>query len=283
MLVACAALVVALGGTSYAVTQLPKNSVGTRQLKKGAVTSPKIKNGTIIGADVNKAKLGKVPVAAKADNAGNANTLDGKSSTSFLPINGKAIDASQADQAANSALLGGLDASAFLPSSGKAVDSAHADQAGHAVQSDEALHAGEANYVGLPGKVAVTAATFNFNVDASTSATGPWTTLFNFGGLTLEGRCTTAGGSTAKLELRASTDSNGSFVRNSTGGEDSDFDIAENPKTLVTADSSNGNGTILFRRGSTTAVDGEVTSVTYAWIRNSAGKACQLEGFAVGH
>ena len=35
MLVACAALVVALGGTSYAVTQLPKNSVGTPQLKKG--------------------------------------------------------------------------------------------------------------------------------------------------------------------------------------------------------------------------------------------------------
>jgi len=283
MLVACAALIVALGGTSYAVTQLPKNSVGTPQLKKGAVTSPKIKNGTIIGADVNKAKLGKVPSAANADSAGNANTLNGNSSTSFLPINGKASDASHADQAANSALLGGLDSSAFLLSSGKAVDSAHADQADHAVQSTEALHTQEANYVGLPGKVAVTAATFNFNVDANTSAGGPWTQLLNFAGLTLEGRCTTAGGVTAQLELRASTDSSHSFIRNSTGGEDSDFLITENPKTLVTADSSNGNGTILFRRGNITAIDGEVTSVTYAWMRNNTGKACQLEGVAVGH
>ena len=84
MIVACVALIVALGGTSYAVTQLPNNSVGTPQLKKGAVTSLKIKDGTIIGADVNKSKLGKVPSAARADSAANANTLNGKSSTSFL-------------------------------------------------------------------------------------------------------------------------------------------------------------------------------------------------------
>ena len=36
------ALCVALGGTGYAATQLPKNSVGTRQLKKGSVTSSKV-------------------------------------------------------------------------------------------------------------------------------------------------------------------------------------------------------------------------------------------------
>src|SRR5256714_399056 len=147
MIVACVALLVALGGTSYAVTQLPNNSVGTPQLKKGAVTSLKIKDGTIIGADVNKSKLGKVPSAAKADSAANANTLNGKSSTSFLPINGKASDSNHADQAANSALLGGLDSSAFLPVNGQASDSNHAHPAVDALDS---IHAEEATYLGLP-------------------------------------------------------------------------------------------------------------------------------------
>lgn len=41
------ALFVALGGTSYAATQLPSNSVGARQLRAGAVTDAKIHNGAI--------------------------------------------------------------------------------------------------------------------------------------------------------------------------------------------------------------------------------------------
>jgi hypothetical protein len=40
--VALIALFVALGGTTYAATSLPKNSVGSAQLKKGAVTKAKI-------------------------------------------------------------------------------------------------------------------------------------------------------------------------------------------------------------------------------------------------
>jgi hypothetical protein len=38
LVVACLALAVALGGTSYAAVILPKNSVGTAQLKRGAVS-----------------------------------------------------------------------------------------------------------------------------------------------------------------------------------------------------------------------------------------------------
>jgi hypothetical protein len=38
------AVFIALGGASYAATQLPKNSVGTKQLKNGAVTKQKIAN-----------------------------------------------------------------------------------------------------------------------------------------------------------------------------------------------------------------------------------------------
>ena len=40
--VALLALFVALGSTSYAVTQLPRNSVGTAQLRDGAVTAQKL-------------------------------------------------------------------------------------------------------------------------------------------------------------------------------------------------------------------------------------------------
>ena len=58
MLVACIALVVALGGVSYAAAVLPKNSVGTPQLKKKAVTGAKVKNGSLTAADF---KAGHLP------------------------------------------------------------------------------------------------------------------------------------------------------------------------------------------------------------------------------
>ena len=47
--VAYLALFVALGGTSYAAFNLPKNSVGTPQLRTGAVTPAKINHGLIGG------------------------------------------------------------------------------------------------------------------------------------------------------------------------------------------------------------------------------------------
>jgi hypothetical protein len=47
------ALFIALGGTSYAATQLPSNSVGTNQIRAGAVTSNKIQNGAITSAKLS--------------------------------------------------------------------------------------------------------------------------------------------------------------------------------------------------------------------------------------
>jgi hypothetical protein len=47
MVVACVALVVALGGTGYAAFRLPAGSVGTKQLRNGAVTKAKIAPATI--------------------------------------------------------------------------------------------------------------------------------------------------------------------------------------------------------------------------------------------
>jgi hypothetical protein len=52
------AVFLALGGVSYAATQLPKNSVGAKQLKKGAVTSVKVKDGSLQASDF---KAGALP------------------------------------------------------------------------------------------------------------------------------------------------------------------------------------------------------------------------------
>jgi hypothetical protein len=53
MVVACLALLVALGGTSVAaVGQLGRNTVGTPQLKDAAVTNAKVKNNAINSAKV---------------------------------------------------------------------------------------------------------------------------------------------------------------------------------------------------------------------------------------
>ncbi len=51
------ALLIALGGTSYAVTQLPSNSVGTKQIRTGAVTSSDVKNGSLRQADFRRGQL----------------------------------------------------------------------------------------------------------------------------------------------------------------------------------------------------------------------------------
>ncbi len=58
MIVACVALFIAMGGTSYAAVTLAANSVGTKQIKSGAVTAAKIKNGA-----VGTTKVGKIPGA----------------------------------------------------------------------------------------------------------------------------------------------------------------------------------------------------------------------------
>ena len=74
MVVACIALAVALGGTSYAAIRLPANSVGTTQLKRGAVTAVKVRGNSLTGTQINEARLGKVPFADRATNAATADT-----------------------------------------------------------------------------------------------------------------------------------------------------------------------------------------------------------------
>lgn len=81
--IAFLALFIALSGTAFAATSLPKNSVGNKQLKKNAVTAKKVKKNTLTGTQINELKLGRVPeassalTAGSAATAGNAEKLDG--------------------------------------------------------------------------------------------------------------------------------------------------------------------------------------------------------------
>lgn len=74
LVVAVIALVVATGGTSYAVAKLPRNSVGAIQIKRDAVTSAKVKaqaittaklaDGSVTGAKVLDGSLTGADLAA---------------------------------------------------------------------------------------------------------------------------------------------------------------------------------------------------------------------------
>ena len=61
LVIACAALLLTLGGVSYAAGVLPRNSVGTAQLKKNAVVSSKVKNHSLLRVDF---KNGQIPRGA---------------------------------------------------------------------------------------------------------------------------------------------------------------------------------------------------------------------------
>lgn len=51
------ALIVALGGTSYAAIRLPANSVGSTQLKRSAVTSGKLRANAVTSAKIMNGSL----------------------------------------------------------------------------------------------------------------------------------------------------------------------------------------------------------------------------------
>lgn len=58
------AVFLALGGVTWAATQLPRNSVGTAQIKKNAVTGAKVKNGSLTSSDLKKGTLRAGPAGA---------------------------------------------------------------------------------------------------------------------------------------------------------------------------------------------------------------------------
>ena len=92
LIVASIAFFVALGGTSYAVSQLPGNSVGTKQLKKDAVTSAKIKDGTIAVSDFSGAALASMKGGTGATGSAGATGATGAQGPPGPSVGGSAAD-----------------------------------------------------------------------------------------------------------------------------------------------------------------------------------------------
>ncbi len=94
------ALILALGGTSYAAITLPTNSVGPRQLRASAVTSRAIRRGAVgarevrayslTGRNIDKRRLGRVPAAVQSNtastarHANDADTIGGLSAAALM-------------------------------------------------------------------------------------------------------------------------------------------------------------------------------------------------------
>jgi hypothetical protein len=79
------ALIVALGGTSYAAVK-----VNGKDIKKGTVSGAALKKNTLGGTQINESKIGKVPSAVVADSAGtaaDAAKLGGLSASGFAKGN----------------------------------------------------------------------------------------------------------------------------------------------------------------------------------------------------
>jgi hypothetical protein len=130
LVISIVALFVALGGTSYAITQLPKNSVGTTQLKKNAVTGAKVKNGSLSGTDIDVATLGMVPSATSASRADTAQTAASAGTA------GSAGSAKTADRATSSGTATRADSAATADS---ATSAGSATTAGTAATATNAL------------------------------------------------------------------------------------------------------------------------------------------------
>jgi hypothetical protein len=77
LVISIVALFVAMGGTGYAASQIPRASVGAAQLKKNAVSSPKVKNGSLALNDFKAAERTKLRGSAGARGAAGARGSQG--------------------------------------------------------------------------------------------------------------------------------------------------------------------------------------------------------------
>jgi len=85
------ALVLALGGVSYAAATLPGKSVGTKQLTRNAVVGAKVKNGSLLAEDV-KGKLpkGKAGPTGKKGPTGDPGVQGAPSNATMTVLSGTA-------------------------------------------------------------------------------------------------------------------------------------------------------------------------------------------------
>jgi hypothetical protein len=89
LVVSIVALVVALGGTSYAALSLGKNTVGTAQLKNNAVTTSKIRNGAVTGSKITNHSVAALQLnlsGLTAPNASHANFADSARAVAYAHV-----------------------------------------------------------------------------------------------------------------------------------------------------------------------------------------------------
>ena len=84
LVISIVALFVAMGGTGYAASQIPRASVGAAQLKKNAVSSPKVKNGSLALDDFKLAERTKLRGSAGTRGAAGARGSQGVGGTRGL-------------------------------------------------------------------------------------------------------------------------------------------------------------------------------------------------------
>jgi hypothetical protein len=156
-----------------------------------------------------------------------------------------------------------------VPSADQAWEAGFAQNAGNAATATNAANVDGSSII-----------TFNFNKNGESPT--PLTTLFTVGGLGLSASC--LAGTSATLRVRARTDTNDSYFRTSVGTSDADFDTAENNFIVFDANTSDQNGTMVYRQGSSSGLNAGVVVVTFGYETNpSTGNDCQLAGAAVGH
>ena len=124
MIVAMIALFVAMGGTGYAVSKLPKGSVGSAQIRKSAVRAKHIKAGSITKAKLAQSTLsalrapapagvsGPVTSSAAPDRAGYSEKSGHSDTARYAEKAGYADKAGHSDTAALADKAGSLDAAA---------------------------------------------------------------------------------------------------------------------------------------------------------------------------
>ena len=88
------------GGTTYAATNLPTNSVGTKQLKKNAVTGAKIQDRAVTADKINRTGL-SVPNAFHATYADAATNAQGAQSAAYSAYSANAANATNATNASH--------------------------------------------------------------------------------------------------------------------------------------------------------------------------------------
>lgn len=134
MAVACTALAVSLGGSAYAVTALPRNSVGDRQIKANAVKASEIASRAVGASEIRPGAVGSGKLAGgavdtpalKLDAVTSNRIADGEIAREDLAtgavagdrvkpdgIGGPQVDESSLGRVPDAAALGGVPAAEF--------------------------------------------------------------------------------------------------------------------------------------------------------------------------